>query len=50
MAAGSYFGSPIWAILDDQKSLSIAFLTISDQYTTLFFIILFKKFDLRQKQ
>ena len=28
---GGHFGSPIWAILDDRKSLSIAFLTISDQ-------------------
>ena len=27
-----------WAILDDRKSLSIAFLAISDQYATLFFI------------
>ena len=27
------------AILDDRKSLSIAFLAISDQYTTLFFLI-----------
>ena len=34
MAAGGHFGSPIWAILDDRKSLSIAFLAISDQYTT----------------
>ena len=38
MAAGGHFGSPIWAILDDQKSLSIAFLAISDQYATLFWI------------
>ena len=37
MAAGGHFGSPIWAILDDQKSLLMAFLAISDQYTTLFF-------------
>ena len=37
MAAGGHFGSPIWAILDDRKSLSIAFLAISDQYTTFFF-------------
>ena len=37
MAAGGHFGSPIWPILDDRKSLSIAFLAISDQYTTLFF-------------
>ena len=36
MAAGGHFGSPIWAILDDRKSLLIAFLTISDQYTTFF--------------
>ena len=33
----SHFGSPIWAILDDRKSLSIAFLAISDQYTIFFF-------------
>ena len=32
-----HFGSPIWAILDDRKSLSIAFLAISDQYTTFLF-------------
>ena len=37
MATGGHFGSLIWAILDDRKSLSIAFLAISDQYTTLFF-------------
>ena len=43
MAAGGHFGwpkitfeSPIWAILDDRKSLMIAFLAISDQYTTFF--------------
>ena len=43
MAAGVYFGSPIWAILDDRKSLSIAFLAISDQYTTFDFVeIVFK--------
>ena len=36
MAAGGHFGSPIWAILDDRKSLSITFLAISDQYTTYF--------------
>ena len=41
MAAGGHFGSPIWAILDDRKSLSIAFLAISDQYTT--FLNLFSK-------
>ena len=40
MAAGRHFGSPFWAILDDRKSLSIAFLTISDQYAT--FIFFFK--------
>ena len=40
MAAGTK--SPIWAILDDRKSLSIAFFTISDQYTTFFFNFLFK--------
>ena len=34
MAAGGHVGSPIWAILDDRKSLAIAFLVISDQYTT----------------
>ena len=37
MAAGRHFGCPFWAILDDRKSLSIAFLTISDQYATFFF-------------
>ena len=37
MAAGGHFGSPIWAILDDRKSLSIAFLAISYQHTTFFF-------------
>ena len=42
MAAGSHFGSPIWAILDDRKSLSIAFLGISDQYTTFFFDFFYK--------
>ena len=43
MAAGGHFGSPIWAILDDRKSLSIAFLAISDQYTTfLVFEFFFK--------
>ena len=41
--AGRHFGSPFWGILDDRKSLSIAFLTISDQYTTLFFLIFFFK-------
>ena len=41
MAAGGHFGSPICAILDDRKSLSIAFLTISDQYATLFFFLNF---------
>ena len=30
------------AILDEQKSLSIAFLTISDQYATFFFFFFFK--------
>ena len=40
MATGGHFGSPIWAILDDRKSLSIAFLAISDQYTTFIFIFL----------
>ena len=34
--AAILFGSPIWAILDDRKSLSIAILVISDQYTTFF--------------
>ena len=43
MAAGRHFGSPFWAILDDLKSLSIAFLAISDQYTTFFFLIFFSK-------
>ena len=37
MVAGGHFGSPIWAIFDDRKSLSIVFLAISDQYTTSFF-------------
>ena len=46
MAAGGHFGSPIWAILDDRKSLSIAFLAISDQYTTLIFLICFSKWPL----
>ena len=59
MAAGRHFGSPIWAILDNRKSLSIAFLTISDQYATSFFFDFFFKMaasghfgksDLRQKQ
>ena len=36
MAAGGHFGNPIWPILDDRKSLSIAILTISD-HTQLFF-------------
>ena len=39
MAAGGHFGSPIWAILDDRKSLSNAFLAISDQYITFFLLI-----------
>ena len=43
MAAGGHFGSPIWDILDDRKSLSIAFLAISDQYTTFFFEFLITK-------
>ena len=34
---------PPAAILDDQKSLSIAFLAISDQYATFFFGLFFKK-------
>ena len=36
---------PIWAILDDRKSLSIEFLAISDQYTKfaqLFFKLFFQ--------
>ena len=37
MADGRHFGSPFWAILDYRKSLSIAFLAISDQYATFFF-------------
>ena len=59
MATGGHFGSPIWAILDDRKSLSIEFLAISDQYTTFIFILFyffqngrrrpFWKSDLRQK-
>ena len=39
MAASGHFGSQIWAILDDRKSLSIVFLAISDQYTTFIFMI-----------
>ena len=31
-----HFGSPIWAIMDDRKSLLIAFLAISDKPATLF--------------
>ena len=42
MAAGRHFGSPFWAILDDRKSLSIAFLAISDQYKTFIFLNFFK--------
>ena len=58
MAAGRHFGIPFWAILDDRKSLSIAFLAISDQYATSFFFEYFFqngrqrpfwKSDLRQK-
>ena len=50
---------PFWkSLLDDRKSLSIAFLAISDQYTTFFCLIFFQnglqwpfwKSDLRQKQ
>ena len=41
MAAGRLFGSPFWAILDDRKSLSIAFLAISDQYATFFIFCTF---------
>ena len=47
MAAGGHFGSSLWAILDDRKSLSIAFLAISDQCTTYYFFF-FSKW--RQKQ
>ena len=47
MAAGRHFGSPFWAILDDQKSLSIAFLAISDQYATFFFLIFFFILEVR---
>ena len=43
MAADRHFGSRFWAILDDRKSLSIAFLVISDQYATLFFLNFFSK-------
>ena len=58
MVASRHFGSPFWAILDDRKSLSIAFLAISDQYAIYFFLIFFQngrqrpfwKSDLRQKQ
>ena len=36
--SGIFFAKwPPAAILDDQKSLSIAFLAISDQYATFFF-------------
>ena len=42
MAASGHFGSSIWAILDDQKSLSIAFLAISDKYTTFFWFFFSK--------
>ena len=66
MAACGHFESPIWRISDDRKSLSIAFLAISDQYTTFRFQNICSKFfkfvfqnggrrlfwmsDLRQKQ
>ena len=43
MVAGGQFGSPIRAILDDRISISIAFLAISDQYTTFIFLNLFLK-------
>ena len=36
------------AILDDRKSLSIAFLTISDQYATLIFLIFFSQYGCRR--
>ena len=42
MAAGGHFVSPIWPIVDNRKSLSIAFLAISDQYTTFLFEFFFK--------
>ena len=42
MAAGGHFESPIWAILDYRKSLSMAFLAISDQYTTFCFEFVYK--------
>ena len=45
MAAGRHFGIPFWAILDDRKSLSIAFLAISDQYATLYFFEFLFKMD-----
>ena len=41
MACSGDFGSRIWAILDDRKSLSIAFLAISDQYATYFVLNVF---------
>ena len=44
MVTGGHFGSPIWAILDDWKSLSIAFLPISDQYTNFLAAILEVRF------
>ena len=55
MATGRHYRSPFWAILEDRKSLSIAFLAISDQYTTFYFYFFpngrqrpFWKSDLRQ--
>ena len=43
MAKRIFFAKwPPAAILDNQKSLSIAFLAISDQYATFFFGIFFK--------
>ena len=41
---GIFFAKwPPAAILDNQKSLSIAFLAISDQYATFFFLNIFSK-------
>ena len=48
MAGDGHFGWPATAILDDQKSLSIAFLAISDQYPTFIFFGNVSPNDLRQ--
>ena len=41
--AGRHFGSPLWAILDYLKSLSIAFLAISESIRNFIFLIFFSK-------